>query len=84
MSNPIVDLMEAQRKPLYQAEASSNIYKSEASDLFRDSLKQSPQYTNVMDFIRRNGVSAKAAFYLMCKQRGVDPDQIIGSLKNRP
>lgn len=40
-----------------------------------------PQYANVMNYISQNGGSAKAAFYNMAAQKGIDPNSILRYLK---
>ena len=39
--------------------------------------QNNPMMQQAMDFIRQNGGDARAAFYAMAKQKGVDPNQAI-------
>ena len=40
-----------------------------------------PQLQQVMQVVQQNGGNAKAAFYQMAQQRGVDPNTILSQLK---
>lgn len=40
-----------------------------------------PQMQQVMQIIQQNGGNAKAAFYNMAQQRGVDPNEILNQLR---
>lgn len=42
---------------------------------------QNPQVRQVMDMVNQNGGDAKAAFYSMANQMGVDPDKILSMLR---
>ena len=39
--------------------------------------QSNPQMQYVMQYIQQNGGDAKAAFYALAKQKGVDPDAIL-------
>ena len=39
------------------------------------------QIGQVMDLVKRNGGDAKAAFYDLAKQKGVNPDDILNQLR---
>lgn len=41
-----------------------------------------PQMQQVMQVIQKNGGDAKAAFYNMAQQRGVDPNEVLKQLQN--
>lgn len=41
-----------------------------------------PQMQQVMQVIQQNGGDARAAFYNMAQQRGVDPNAILNQLRN--
>lgn len=41
-----------------------------------------PQMQQVMQVIQQNGGDAKAAFYNMAQQRGVDPNEVLKQLQN--
>ena len=40
-----------------------------------------PQMRQVMDVIRQSGNDPQKAFYAMCEQKRVDPQQILNALK---
>lgn len=44
-------------------------------------LMQGPQYQQAMQLIQQSGGDAKAAFYNLARQKGVDPDQLLSMLK---
>lgn len=44
--------------------------------------QSNPQMQQVMDYINQNGGDPKAAFYKLAKERGVDPNQIIGQVQS--
>lgn len=44
-------------------------------------ISQNPRLKEVMEFVNQNGGDAKAAFYAMAKQKGVDPEQILSLLR---
>ena len=39
--------------------------------------QNNPQLNQVYDFIRSTGMDAKSAFFMLAKQKGVDPNTII-------
>lgn len=43
-------------------------------------MQNNPQYSQVMKIIQENGGDAKAAFYNLAQQQGVDPNQILNML----
>ena len=43
--------------------------------------QQNPQVRQAMSIIQQAGGDPQRAFYAMCQQRGVDPQQIINALK---
>ena len=44
--------------------------------------QNNPQLQQVYDYIRTTGGNAKSSFYLLAKQKGADPDQIINQAMN--
>jgi hypothetical protein len=44
-------------------------------------LMQGPQYQQAMNLIQQAGGDARAAFYQLAQQKGVDPNQILSMLK---
>ena len=44
-------------------------------------LMQGPQYQQAMNLVQQAGGDARAAFYQLAKQKGIDPDQLLSMLK---
>ena len=44
-------------------------------------MQNNPMYSQVQQVIQQNGGDPKTAFYSLCNQMGVDPNQILNSLK---
>lgn len=44
-------------------------------------MNTNPALKQVMDMVNANGGDAKALFYSMAQQRGIDPNTILNSLK---
>lgn len=44
-------------------------------------LQANPQFQGVVNYINQNGGNAKAAFYNLAAQKGVDPNTILSQLK---
>lgn len=54
---------------------------SNPSAMLNTLLSQNPNYGYVMDLINKNGGNAKAAFFNLAKEKGVDPNSVINMLK---
>ena len=44
-------------------------------------LMQGPQYQQAMQLIQQSGGDARAAFYDLARQKGIDPDQLLSMLR---
>ena len=44
-------------------------------------MANNPQAANAMNLIQTYGGDAKAAFYALAKQKGVDPEQFLRALQ---
>ena len=44
-------------------------------------LQNNPMYSQVQQIIQQNGGDPKTAFYNLCNQMGVDPNEILNQLK---
>lgn len=44
-------------------------------------MQQNPQMKQVMDAVNQYGGDPKKAFYGLCEQKGVDPNEILNMLK---
>ena len=49
--------------------------------MFNQMMAQNPQYKQVMEYINAHGGDAKAAFYKMAQEKGVNPDDILNQLQ---
>ena len=43
--------------------------------------QNNPQIKQAMDVINQNGGDPQKAFYALCQQRGIDPQQILNNLR---
>lgn len=46
-------------------------------NMLNQTMMQNPQMKQVMDYVNQNGGDAKAAFYKLAGEMGVDPDEIL-------
>lgn len=46
-------------------------------------LENNPNYNAVMELIKQNGGDAKAAFYNLAKEKGVNPEDILNMARKR-
>ena len=44
-------------------------------------LSQMPQYRQVMDYVNANGGDPRKAFYKMASEMGINPDDVLNSLR---
>lgn len=42
---------------------------------------QNPGMKNAIDYVKANGGDAKAAFYKMAQEKGIDPESILSQLR---
>ena len=49
--------------------------------LLSQMVNSNPQVKQAMDYVNNNGGDAKAAFYQLAQENGVDPEEIINMLK---
>ena len=49
--------------------------------MFNQMMMGNPQIKQVMDYINQNGGDAKAAFYKLADEKGVNPDEILSQLR---
>lgn len=47
----------------------------------RKIISENPSFQGVMNYISQHGGDAKAAFYNMAAQKGVDPESILSKLR---
>ena len=48
---------------------------------FQQLMQNNPGMKQVIDYVNANGGDPKEAFYKLAKERGIDPDSILNSLK---
>ena len=53
----------------------------QAAQIMKNPMTMMPQYQQAMQLIQQAGGDAKAAFYQLAKEKGVDPNQILSMLK---
>ena len=60
-----------------------NFYKTAKNpqDTLMRMMNSNPRMKQVMDYINANGGDAKAAFYKMAEEKGVDPEEILSQLR---
>lgn len=51
------------------------------SMMMQSMISQNPRLKEVMNYVNQNGGDAKAAFYALAKQKGVDPEQVLSMLR---
>lgn len=44
-------------------------------------MQSNPNMKKAIDYVNENGGNPKDAFYKLAKERGINPDQILNSLK---
>lgn len=49
--------------------------------MLQQMMSQNPQMKQAFDYVNANGGNAKAAFYKLAEQKGVNPDEILQMLK---
>lgn len=49
--------------------------------MLTEMVNSNPQVKQAMDYVNNNGGDAKAAFYQLAQENGVNPDEIINMLK---
>jgi hypothetical protein len=82
MPNWIQDLLDNQnRAPKQQNNIPSMQIPQNPEQLAMEMLKRNPNYQTVMSYIQQSGGTYKSAFYKMCQERGIDPNQILGRLQ---
>ena len=70
----------SQIKPIKQA---VNVARSVGNPqmMMNQMMQNNHMYAQVQQIIQQHGGDAKAAFYSMCNQFGVDPNEILNQLK---
>ena len=50
-------------------------------ETFSQLMNNNPQLQQVMNYVQQNGGDAKAAFYNLAKEKGIDPNTILSQLR---
>ena len=78
MANPMMAALMSQRLgPAKQAMGAMR----NPNMMFQQMFANNPNYAQAQQLIQHSGGDAKAAFYNLAKQMGVDPEQILSQLK---
>lgn len=76
--NPLLTgIMNPQVKQLMQTVMTSQNPQMAIQNL----MQSNPNMKQVIDYVNANGGNPKDAFYKLAKEKGVDPDSILNSLK---
>ena len=59
----------------------NNLYQQMQSQVIQNNLTNNPQLQQVMQLVRASNMTPKEYFYMLAKQRGVDPNQILNMFK---
>ena len=88
MGNPIFDFFQNQQQPTQPVEQGgilgliNQVRNSQNPEAFMQNLASTnPQIKNIMDYVNQNGGDARAAFYNLAAQKGVDPNSILNQLR---
>ena len=90
-SNPMLNQLNQQSgrsllsPNLNQIKQYINLFKNAGNPqaLLQNMIQSNPQVRQVMQFVQQNGGDAKAAFYKLAQEKGVNPDQILNMLKSQ-
>lgn len=79
MANPMMQILNANRiAPLKQM---LNTVRGNPQAMMNQMLANNPNYAKALELVRQNGGDAQKAFYNLANQYGVDPNEILNSLK---
>ena len=59
----------------------NNLYQQMQSQAIQNNLTSNPQLQQVMQMVRASNMTPKEYFYMLAKQKGVDPNQILNMFK---
>lgn len=84
MSNPIFDNINMPQKANINIDGIkqfANMYRNAQNPMamLQGMMKQNPQIAQVMNML--NGRNPQEVFYSMCKERGVNPDDILSQFR---
>lgn len=84
MSNPIFSSFKSHEQN--QADSLSEVFNkvrnsNNPNQFMQQLLVNDPRFQNVVKYIDQNGGNAKAAFYNLAAQKGIDPELILNKLR---
>ena len=74
--NKLASQMQPIKQAMNMARAAGN-----PQMMLNQMLSNNPNYAQVQQIIQQHGGDPKQAFYSMCNQMGVDPNEILNALK---
>lgn len=85
MSNPIIQALGGAQMPPIVGQIKNIMSMMRASQnptaMLNSLINSNPQYRQAVEYINANGGDAKAAFYKMAEEKGVDPNEVLNMLK---
>ena len=59
----------------------NNLYQQMQSQAVQNNLTNNPQLQQVMQLVKASNMTPKEYFYMLAKQKGVDPNSILSMFK---
>ena len=59
----------------------NNLYQQMQSQQIQNNLTNNPQIQQVMNLVKASNMTPKEYFYMLAKQKGVDPNSILSMFK---
>lgn len=81
MANPMMQILGASRAAPLKQMLNSVRMAGNPQAMLEQMLRNNPNYSKAMELVRQNGGDAQRAFYNLANQYGVDPNEILNSLK---
>lgn len=76
MNQPLLNNLQQIKEMMSLVQGASN-----PTIMMQNMISQNPKLKEIMNFVNQNGGDAKAAFYALAKQKGVDPEQVLSMLR---
>ena len=84
MINPFMDLLGGTQNPAMQGfnQMAGLVRASQhPQETINQMVQSNPQMQQVMQYVQQNGGDARAAFFALARQKGVDPNAIIQQVR---
>lgn len=83
MNNPMLKQLNLTNPNLQGIKTLYNTIRSAGNPqmMLQQMMSKNPQIKQVMDYVNANGGDARAAFYKLAQEKGVNPDDILNQLK---